>query len=696
MVQTLENIHVPVPAGQQEFPLKLLQRPQTQIQGGKMVKLGPSRDGEAFLLVFECASEGVRWPSEQHVMPLAPLLASDALASYPDLPHRSAKDYERLKHAILDHLGVGEDTCRKRFRSLPFTVEAGAWTVTHQLQDLCQRWLKPGVRSAAEIVDLVVMEQLVQILPEGAQGWLERQRVGSLDSLVELIERYLVECKEALQDGSRSVHSSSWEEGVQTEVAENLEEINDTRNDPSLKVCQNFERSEKIDCASTEPVGVKSEAQTQVEEKPGVRNHQNHADHPQIDGALLESAFVKSEIIAVDEEENHSECEEKRMKGRQVPPHYLQYDPGSMYRTGDGYTPPADQDCPRAEGSDGFSAERLAVKSEVTPRFIEDALPVISRQMWKREGLSSETSFNNKYTERKSQRSVEKMKPVEERFLERDETGKTKNCEYHSTKETTLPTESEQYVLGVPSVDNQGTQSREQEFTCTEFGEYFNQNPTPQTDQRTSAAHPPFSFLEYEKSFRDPPSLFLHQRTHSEVDSYICNQCGKSFRELSNLVKHKRIHTGERPYTCRECGKNFSDLSMLLKHQRMHTGDKPYSCSICEKCFRRPSHLIIHKRIHTGEKPHVCRECGKGFSRSEHLVTHQRIHTGEQPFTCSECGKRFTQVANLITHQRTHTEEKPYSCTECGKTFSHSSNLTRHQQIHSRNRLHVTQYELSE
>ncbi|XP_060126904.1 zinc finger protein 850 [Zootoca vivipara] len=189
------------------------------------------------------------------------------------------------------------------------------------------------------------------------------------------------------------------------------------------------------------------------------------------------------------------------------------------------------------------------------------------------------------------------------------------------------------------------------------------------------------SSVIFSKSISNDMSLIGHPEIYAEEDPYKCFDCGESFSKSSNLFNHQRIHLEEKPY--KFCSNSFSDKSGLMTHQGIHSGEKTYKCSVCEKSFSRNWSLLTHQRYHRGEKPYKCSDCSESFCDKSSLIRHQRIHTGEKLYKCFICEKSFNQSTNLFTHQRIHTGEKPYKCIECGKSFNQSSHLIRHQRLHT-------------
>ncbi|NP_001092793.1 zinc finger protein 483 isoform X1 [Mus musculus] len=218
---------------------------------------------------------------------------------------------------------------------------------------------------------------------------------------------------------------------------------------------------------------------------------------------------------------------------------------------------------------------------------------------------------------------------------------------------------------------------------CLECRKAPKASASPKPHNKADRKEKRYKCDECGKRFAELYFLTHHQRTHTGEKPYVCKHCGRPFSDYSSFYQHQRIHTGEKPYTCKECGKSFTHSSSLSKHQRIHTGEKPYKCNECGKAFRQNSCLTRHQKIHTGEKPFLCKDCGLSFRLFSSIMYHQRLHAGEKPYKCTHCEKGFPSHSRLSRHLRCHTGAKPYKCKECGKTFRQSSSLNLHIRTHT-------------
>ncbi|XP_053155707.1 zinc finger protein 436-like isoform X2 [Hemicordylus capensis] len=144
----------------------------------------------------------------------------------------------------------------------------------------------------------------------------------------------------------------------------------------------------------------------------------------------------------------------------------------------------------------------------------------------------------------------------------------------------------------------------EKPHKCPVCGKGFNQRSALTVHERTHTGERPYKCSNCGKSFNQRSILIAHERTHTGERPFKCSDCGKSFKQLSAVTAHARSHSGERPFKCSDCGKSFTRSSLLIKHKRTHTGEKPYKCAHCETHFSQRSQLVSHERTHTGEKPY--------------------------------------------------------------------------------------------
>uniref|UniRef100_A0A8C5SFC3 Uncharacterized protein n=1 Tax=Laticauda laticaudata TaxID=8630 RepID=A0A8C5SFC3_LATLA len=180
-------------------------------------------------------------------------------------------------------------------------------------------------------------------------------------------------------------------------------------------------------------------------------------------------------------------------------------------------------------------------------------------------------------------------------------------------------------------VSHQRSHSGEQPYHCSYCQKCFSHQSALKIHERNHMGQKPYACTDCGKRFVSSSSLTTHRRIHTGEKPHACGVCGKRFIQHSNLVSHQRTHSGEKPFSCKVCSRKFAYPSDLTRHQKIHTGEKPYACDECDRRFTRLSDLITHQRIHTGEKPYRCLECGRRFRQRGVLVKHQRCHSKENP-----------------------------------------------------------------
>ncbi|KAM9577294.1 zinc finger protein 75D-like isoform 1-T4 [Trichechus inunguis] len=82
------------------------------------------------------------------------------------------------------------ESSRRYFRSFYYPEAVGPLQTISQLQELCHRWLRPELHSKEQILELLVLEQFLTILPRELQTQIQKHHPQSIKAAVALVEDF--------------------------------------------------------------------------------------------------------------------------------------------------------------------------------------------------------------------------------------------------------------------------------------------------------------------------------------------------------------------------------------------------------------------------------------------------------------------------------------------------------------------------
>nr|XP_020634225.1 zinc finger and SCAN domain-containing protein 31-like [Pogona vitticeps]XP_020634226.1 zinc finger and SCAN domain-containing protein 31-like [Pogona vitticeps] len=400
---------------------------------------------------------------------------------------------------------VGSEAHCRHFRQLCYQDAQGPREVYCRLWELCMKWLKPESHTKEQILDLVILEQFLAVLPSDMQSWVKEQGSRSCFHAVTLAEDFLLRRSEGKKSEPQGLGTSQEVTGTVTGNAMSQET---PPRQPGMEMKQEKEGAgstlgDEEQCGNDGqpfPVSLRDLMGEELEGNPDIRDKSEIFQRHQRE--KWEDAVIPCHGGGIcDTPAQQGTCKRRRRSKGPAMDKFFQ-DKSDFHRTPRGEKPHDCSVCGK------IFRRRSDFKNHQRTHTGEKPYSC----------LNCGKKFNRSTNLSSHQRIHTGEKPY-----------RCTDCGKNFCHKTSL-------------ICHQRTHTGEKPYACPDCGKNFSQRQHLVTHQRNHTGEKPFACSECGKSFSRSQHLITHQRIHTGEKAFECSQCRKSFCDKSTLNRHQRSH----------------------------------------------------------------------------------------------------------------------------------------------------------